>query len=189
MTRCPICRSQFKRLSMTQKVCRENPACAEQYGREKARRLAEKAKRAEAKRDRLETRERKERLRSAKDWADLAQKAINKYVRVRDQKRGYPCISCGKPLRDDEITHASHYKSRGANSALRFHLWNIHRSCVKCNHFECGNIDGYLPALIERIGIEKVEFLKNHPRSRSYDIDYLKRLNSIFNKKSKRIFA
>lgn len=187
MSRCPICRSEFKRMSMTQKVCRENPACAEQYGREKARKLAEKAKRIEAKRDRLETSEKKDSLKTPKKWADIAQKSVNKYVRLRDQAKGYPCISCNKPLRDDEITHASHYKARGANSALRFHLWNIHRSCVKCNHFDGGNIHGYKPALIDRIGLEKVEFLINHPRSRVYDIDYLKRMRDVFNKKAKRV--
>ena len=70
MTRCVICRSDFKRRSMTQKAC--SPDCAERYGREKAIADADKQKRKEDKADRLDTRERKEKLKSKSDELDRA---------------------------------------------------------------------------------------------------------------------
>jgi len=181
MTKCKVCRTDFKKRSMTHKVC--SPACSELFGRKQAQLLFEKKKRLESKENRI----RRESYRTNNEWADLAQKSVNKYVRLRDEKRNYPCISCQKPLSKGEVTHASHFKSRGANSALRFHLWNIHRSCVQCNLFKSGNLIGYVAGLTERIGAEKVEILNNYPKSRIFDIDYLKRIRMIFDKKSKRI--
>lgn len=115
-------------------------------------------------------------------YLEQAQISVNRYVRLRD--RGKPCISCDKPYSHLEERHASHYKSVGSNSALRFNLWNIHASCVDCNIYLSGNIENYTPRLMEKIGKRKVDWLlaQNHPVK--YNIDYLKRLKSVFDKKA-----
>ena len=144
----------------------------------------EKRKRAEAKNVRAIDKVRAEKLKKPREYADDAQKAVNLYVKWRDW--GKPCVSCGTPHRFDVKRDASHLKSRGSNSALRFHLWNLHMACVRCNMQLSGNIAEYYPRLIERIGSEKVEYLHNAPRVKRFSIDYLIRLKNIFNKKAKR---
>jgi len=131
--------------------------------------------------ERREHAERKEKLRTKADHAKATQAVVNNYVRLRDAHLG--CVSCDKPASWDGQWHASHYKSRGSNSALRFNLWNIHKSCSVCNNWKSGNIGEYTPRLIERIGLERVQWLDNHERSREYSIEYLKRLKAIFKKK------
>ena len=175
MTRCKICKTEFQRRSMTQKCC--SPGCAEIYGREQARKEA-------AKKARAETKMRKEKSKSIADFKDEAQRQINLYVKWRDW--GKPCISCDKPHKFDDIRHASHFKSRGSNSSLMFNLWNVNMSCHSCNWKKGGNIAEYLPRLREKIGVDKVEYLLNAPRSRKFDKEYLLRLKAIFAKKAAR---
>ncbi len=134
---------------------------------------------------RLDIAVRKEALKTPSDRAKPAQAAVNRYINARD--RGKPCISCGKP--DKGVRNASHYKSRGSNSALRFNLWNIASSCYSCNCAKGGNIGGYRTGLIARRGIEIVEWLENHPRSREYSNEYYARITKIFNRKTKRLLA
>ena len=50
-----------------------------------------------------------------------------------------------------------------------------------------GNINEYRPALIKKIGAEKVEYLDNASRSREYTKEYLARLQKIMIKKIKRL--
>lgn len=174
MTKCNICRSEFQRRSMTHKCC--SVECAEIYGREQARK--ESAKNARA-----ETKARKEKLKTNSDLANDAQKEVNKYVNLRDFHT--PCICCGKSPYIG-VRHAGHFKSRGANSFLKFNLWNINSCCYSCNVMKSGNIGEYRPNLIAKLGIEKVAFLEAAPRSRKYDKEYLLRLKAIFAKKAAR---
>jgi hypothetical protein len=167
---CKICKGKFVRTRPLQSLCL-NLSCVVEY-----------ANRSAAKRERVDLKVRREAIKTPSDRAKPAQAAVNRYVNARDS--GKPCISCGKP--DRGVRNASHYKSRGSNSALRFNLWNIHSSCYSCNCEKSGNIGEYRPRLIDRIGAEKVEWLDCHPRSREYSPEYLKRLTRIFNKKTKR---
>ncbi len=155
------------------------PECAMALGDEAK---AKKARIA-AKRERLDDIARRDNLRSNEDEADLTQSVVNGYVNVRDA--GKPCISCDKP--DVGVRNASHFKSRGSNSALRFNLWNIHSACYSCNMKKGGNIHGYRPRLEAKIGADKVEWLDNHPRSREYSKEYLRRMRAIFAKKTRRL--
>ena len=74
-----------------------------------------------------------------------------------------PCISCGKPDNGD-VRHASHFKSRGANSFLRYHPMNVNASCVKCNVYNSGALDGYTLGIIGKYGIDALEYLNSAPR-------------------------
>ncbi len=174
------CQNRFTPRSIAHKAC-GNLDCAVaivEADNEKKRRHAIKADRAKdaAKRDAIMPH--KKRLAAF-------QRIFNRYVNLVN--RGRPCISCDKPYMEGITRHASHFKSVGSNSALRFHLWNVHTSCHKCNLFLSGNIGEYEPRLRIKIGSDKVEFLNNHPRSREYSVEWLKRATKIFNRKINRL--
>lgn len=181
-TRCPHCKGK---LEAGQRI---HPACIDGYAdaqAEKAKRTAEKKAIAEAKVQRVEIKRRKEAIKSRKQWEDECQAIINKIARLRDKDDG--CISCDKPSTWGGQWHGSHFRSRGAASAIRFNLWNIHKSCSICNNHLSGNLEGYLPRIIQKIGIEKVEWLQGQNQVVKYDIDYLKRLKEVMGKKLKRM--
>ena len=144
-----------------------------------------KAARAESRRVKIDDRERRDKLKTLSQYADEAQAVVNQYVKYRDW--GLNCISCDKPHKFDVTRNASHLKSRGSNSFLRFNLWNIHMACVQCNMHKGGNISEYYPRLVAKIGQEKVDFLNTAPKSREYSKEYCLRLKRIFTKKVKRI--
>lgn len=156
--------------------------CAVVIGLEKVA----KQKLAKAKAERAEDARKKKEGMKPQERANLAQKAVNRYVLLRDYEQG--CISCEKSVYwQGGAWHASHFKSRGASSGLRFHLWNIHKACDQCNYHKGGNIHDYEPRLVLKIGADKVEALKNFPRSREFSNEYLDRITSVFNKKANRM--
>jgi len=119
MTRkCKVCKEPFKPFNSLAKVC--SPRCALKLVRLNNEKALKK-----------DTRERKKKLKTKSQWAKEAQQAINTYARLRDA--GKPCVSCDKPDDGSHQRHASHYRSIGACSALRFNLKNIHASCQQCN--------------------------------------------------------
>lgn len=132
--------------------------------RNKRKAINDKAKREKADRKRL--REKKKAVRPLKWYADRAQREFNKFIRLRDA--GLPCISCGKPDDGTHQRHASHYRSRGACSSLRFDENNCHASCSKCNNWLSGNIEGYTPELIKKIGAEEFERIQSTPKSHKW---------------------
>ncbi|MFT0941673.1 recombination protein NinG [Enterobacter hormaechei] len=147
----------------------------EQKEAEKAGRKRRKAKR--------------ESLKSKSQWDKEAQSAFNRYIRVRDE--GKPCVSCGNPLigKSNYLTgsaiDASHYRSRGAASHLKFNVFNVHSACTRCNRQLSGNAVEYRIRLIERIGLERVERLESDSEPRRFDIPYLQRIKSIFTRKAR----
>lgn len=92
----------------------------------------------------------------------FAQANFNRFIRLRD--KGNPCISCGKPDDGTHQRHASHYRSVGACSSLRFNEINVWASCSVCNNHLSGNIGEYRKALIRKIGIDKVEWIESQPK-------------------------
>lgn len=119
------------------------------------------------------------------DWLKKCEKVVNKYVRIRD--RGRPCICCDWPDDGSNARHASHFRSVGACSSLRFNLWNIHAGCAQCNVMKSGNISEYRLRLIEKIGIERVEWIESQPKQKRFDLHYLKKLYATFLKLNKRL--
>jgi len=173
------CRALFSPQRLGQKVC--SPAC----GLATKDVNADKARKALADVGRKELQAAKERIKSKAQYMREAQVVINRYVRLRDAHLG--CISCGKPASWPGQWHCSHFRSVGAAPHLRFNLWNMNRSCSICNNHLSGNIGAYKPALIEKIGQAKVEWLESHHARAGHDIEYLKRLKRIFSKKCRRI--
>lgn len=172
----PACRSEFTpAFSTTQKVCKW------QCGLAIKDQNHDKARKAIASQERVEHRVAKEKVKTRSKWLSETQAVINRYVRLRDYHLG--CISCEKPASWPGQWHCSHFRSVGAAPHLRFNLWNMNRSCSICNNHLSGNIGAYKPALIEKIGQDKVDWLESNHARAGHDIEYLKRLKRIFSKK------
>jgi hypothetical protein len=145
-----------------------------------------KQKTAKAKAERAADARKKREAKTPAQLAEPVRKLAQKYAVLRD--RDFGCISCDKgPHWTGGVWHGSHFKSVGASSALQFNLWNIHKACDQCNWFKAGNIGPYETRLRQKIGDDRVDWLKNHPRSREYTPEYLDRLARILRKKIKRI--
>jgi hypothetical protein len=129
--------------------------------------------------------QRKYALKTASQWNKEAQAAVNRYIRARDRNK--PCVSCGCDLSVNYggTTDCGHYRSRGSASHLRFNLLNMASQCSRCNRYLSGNIVEYRKELINRIGVERVEALENDNEPRKFDIDYIKRVKKIFNKRAR----
>lgn len=88
----------------------------------------------------------------------LAQKLVNQYIRLRD--KGLLCISCGHNFTNGRQEHAGHYIARSKSSLLRFDERNINTQCNICNDHLSGNVAEYRVGLINKIGLEEVEYLE-----------------------------
>lgn len=108
----------------------------------------------------------------------LTQSAFNAWVRFRDG--GKPCVSCDKPDSGTHQRHASHFRSVGACAELRFNSLNVHTSCSVCNNHLSGNIAGYRPRLIDKIGIDLVEWLEGPHEPKKYTCDQLREIRAYY---------
>ena len=144
-------------------VC-QNPACL--FSKAEKNRLKREAK--EAKKSRETTKQQKEALKTTQQILNEAQTYCNRAILLRDS--GVPCISCGANNQYIEYA-AGHFIARGsgANSALRFHHFNINGQCNKnCNLSKSGNVLEYEKGLILKIGQKNVDYLKHHPYKYRY---------------------
>jgi len=138
-----------------------------ELSRKRSERLRAKAVRVQAvevknaaKRDR----ERRMEVKPVSYWMKRAQTAFNAWVRARDD--GQPCISCGRVHQGQN--HAGHYRPAGSNPELRFEPDNCHLQCAPCNSHLSGNLTAYRPALIAKIGLERVERLEGPHEPKRY---------------------
>ncbi|UQY45284.1 recombination protein NinG [Mixta hanseatica] len=178
--KCRICPEKFIPRSTTQTVC--SPKCAIQL----ANQLSERNRKRQEKLQRDELRIRREKLKTKSDWSKEAQIAVNRYIFWRDY--GRPCIACGRPLNygvRGGAVDASHYRSRGSASHLRYNVFNIHAGCVRCNRELSGNLIPFRINLIGKIGADRVEKLEHDNTPRKFDIDYLKRMKAIFTRRAR----
>ena len=180
---CRHCKSKFFPRTTTQVVC--STSCAIQYSKHQSAKQAER----QAIADRKAHRERKAALKGIPEWSREAQVAFNRYVRWRDF--GKECASCGCILSwsgnylTGSAVDASHYRSRGAASQHRFNVFNVHAACTRCNRQLSGNAVEFRIRLVQRIGLERVERLESDNTPRKFDIDYLKRVKSLFTRRAR----
>ncbi|CNJ54338.1 NinG-like phage protein [Yersinia rohdei] len=177
LKKCKVCPTKFAPFSSTQKAC--SVPCA----RIIAKQDADKKQQAI---DRKAWQKRKESLKTASDWNKEAQVAVNRYVFWRDYSK--PCIACGNALNygvRGGAVDASHYRSRGTASHLRFNVFNIHAGCVRCNREMSGNLIPFRRNLIIKIGIDRVDRLETDNNPRKFDIPYLQRVKAIFTRRAK----
>ncbi|EHW4087001.1 TPA: recombination protein NinG [Salmonella enterica] len=167
--KCPICSTEYIPRSSLQKVC-HNYKCALEFNRRVDAKNAEREKRKRDKTERAEWRKRKEAVKPLKHWEDATQRVVNDYIRERD--RDAPCISCG--TWNTVQWEAGHFRSRGAASHLRYNEDNIHKQCHRCNAELSSNAIPYRIALVEKIGLERVEALENNNTPHRFTREELK---------------
>lgn len=126
-------------------------------------------------------RAKREKLKPRADWLKEVQIAFNTYVRCRDDK--LPCISCGRHHQGQ--WHAGHYLSTGARPELRFEPDNVHKQCQPCNTHLHGNLVLYRLALIEKIGLDRVEWLEGPHEPQKWTIEDLKTIKADYGAKTK----
>jgi hypothetical protein len=98
----------------------------------------------------------KESLKTKSDYIKILQIVFNKYIRERD--KDLPCISC-KRFNVEEF-HAGHYIA-STYQYHRFNEDNVNKQCSYCNTHLRGALIDYRVNLIEKIGLERVEYLEN----------------------------
>lgn len=175
MKPCRQCSREFEPQRPLQAVC--SPRCAMRHI------MAAKATKKAA--ERAQTRARRESVKPRAKWLAECQAIVNKLVRLRDVDQG--CVSCDRPAAWGGQWHASHLRSVGAASAVRFNIWNIHKACSICNNHLSGNIADYLHRLRERIGSEKVDWLYTQNQLVRHDVAYLARFKAVMGKRLKRL--
>lgn len=157
--------------------------------RQKAQEKIKRKKACDDKAEKKASRERHlERLKSVQNisfFHKKAQAAFNAFIRERD--RGSPCISCGKPDNGQHQRHASHYRSVGACSSLRYDERNVHASCSVCNNYLSGNLANYRVAMIEKFGSELVEWLESQPKSFKWTREMLEDIEKQYKLKLKQL--
>lgn len=167
---CKECDTKFTPMSISQKCC--GISCAIAYASKEVKKQVSKDKRVALKQ--FNDSDRSILLRTA-------QKVFNTYIRMRDGKK---CISCGYEGEGRQF-HAGHYMSQGGNSALRFNKLNCHSQCVQCNTYKSGNLANYRIALIDKIGLDKVEYLETTKNIKHWTIDEIKDIINTFKKLTK----
>ena len=165
---CKICKVKFTPTRPLQSVC--SPNCAYIH-----------AKDVRVKTERKETREAKVRLKSKSEWLKEAQTVFNQFIRLRD--KDLPCISCQR-FHTGQY-HAGHYLTTGAHPELRFDEVNVHKQCSACNNYLSGNIVEYRINLINKIGIDAVNYLESKHQPKHYTIEDIKTLKAIYKEKVK----
>ncbi len=177
--KCKACKTTFMPARTTQTACGID--CAMQLAHEKKVKMAECDRLDTVRKDRV----RREAIKPRAKWLSECQAIVNKIVRLRDANLG--CCSCDRPSSWGGQWHASHLRSVGAASAVRFHLWNIHKACSICNNHLSGNLAEYQPRIRARIGNEKVDWLYTQNQVVTYDVHYLKRFKAVMSKKLRRM--
>ena len=177
MKKCKVCKSPFEPFSSLAVACSQK--CALIHVQNENDKKAAKVK----KESRQWVKVQRERLKSNAQRLNDLQVLVNRYVRQRDS--GKPCISCGKPDDGSHQRHASHFRSVGACSSLRFNTLNIHASCAQCNSHRSGNILEYRIGLANRFGPELIDRLECAPVSKRYDREWIERAKKSFRNRLK----
>lgn len=169
---CAVCKAKFIPVRNFQAVC-ENIDCAIAHGKSQTGQA--RARKALAEVGRTELKDRKERLKSRAEHMKDTQTAFNAWVRERDA--GQPCISCGTTA---EVQYcAGHYRTTAACPELRFEPLNVHLQCNRnCNMGKSGNLLGYRPRLLAKIGAERLAWLEGPHEPKKYTIEELKALTA-----------
>ncbi|MFI7799691.1 bacteriophage lambda NinG protein [Pseudomonas sp. DD1] len=174
----PACRASFVPQRLGQAVC--SPKCA--LATVEVQKAKEKKSLALA--GRREIKVRKEALKTRADHLKDTQHAFNAWIRQRDA--GQPCISCGTTA--DVQYCAGHYRTTAAAPELRFEPLNVNLQCNRnCNMGKSGNLLGYRPGLIEKIGIEAVEWLEGPHEPKKYTVEELKAMAAEYRAKTREL--
>lgn len=148
-----------------------------------ARKLQEQARKRKELKAKREHAKRRESLKSRSEWLKEAQAEFNKFIRLRDAD--LPCISCGRFHQGQY--HAGHYLTVGAKPELRFEELNVHKQCAPCNNHLSGNLVNYRIALIDKIGLDKVEWIEGPHKPLKLTIQQIKEIKATYREKCKQL--
>ncbi len=180
MGRCKNCNNKFNpRFKTTEKYCWEvDCKVAESMA------FIEKQREAKRKKQNKEKAEKKKELMTLSDWLKIAQATFNHYIRLRDVNQN--CISCNGKLKNGNID-CGHYHSAGGHYNVRFNEDNCHSQCSRpCNKDKAGDLINYRKGLINRIGIERLEYLDSIANiTCKFTIDEVKEINETYKNKIK----
>jgi len=191
--KCKTCREWFIPTRQIQPCCEKSEcqiAFAIAYADKERKKNLARVKKLNTDREKKERKsweKRKEVARGPGHYMNLADKAFQLWVRLRDHEE--PCISCGRY--EWEIPHegrvggkwdGGHYKGKGAFTELRYHEDNCRKQCKSCNRDKSGNPVPYRVRLIEKIGIDRVEFLEGPQEMTRYRIEDYKAIQKKYNK-------
>ena len=187
---CKQCKTKFTPVRALQMVCSLD--CAKLIGQLTSIKKAKTVKTAQNR----ELKKAKEAIKTRREWIkDVQETAFNPYIRARDASE--PCISCGRFDNEIEVTYGGkwdcgHFLSVGSHPELRFEPLNAARQCKKCNggsgKYAKKNMTvtvGYRAGLIEKIGLDKVEWLEGVHTPKKYTIQDLKDLKAEYKAKMK----
>jgi len=177
LRKCKNCKAEFVPRLPLQSVC--DYKCATEIAIKKRTSDGKKA----LQQQKRELKAAKDKIKSRSDWMREAQTEFNKFIRARDWQDS--CISCG--TRNFIQYHAGHYRTTKAAPELRFNELNCHKQCSVCNNHLSGNLILYRKGLINKIGIELVEYLEGQHPAKHYSIDDLKALKALYKQKIKEL--
>jgi hypothetical protein len=170
MAKCKHCKQPFTQWNSLQKAC--SPECALKLA------IVETEKR-----ERKKTKAKREAIKTLSTHKKELQSIFNKWIRLCDKYE--PCISCQRHHQGQY--HAGHYLSVGAAPELRFEPDNCHKQCAPCNNHLSGNPIKYRVNLINKIGLERVEWLEGPHEPKKYTIDQIKGLKVLYKLKIKQL--
>lgn len=173
--KCKACKLEFAPSKPLQHVCGFD--CAVDY----ALALKIKNNRLKAQEMRREHKAAKLKIKTKSEWLKETQTVFNRYIRIRDDKE--PCISCGRYHAGQY--HAGHYRTVGACPELRFEESQVWKQCAPCNNHLSGNIVAYRQRLVEKIGIDRVEWIEGKHTPKNYSIEDLKALKAHYTQRCK----
>lgn len=168
---CKVCKNKFEPLRPLQMVC--TPACAYEYQKNQKLKTWKKEKA-----------DKKQSLMTLSDHLKIAQVNFNHYIRLRDTNQN--CISCNSKLKKGNVD-CGHYHSAGGHFNVRFNEDNCHSQCSRpCNKDKAGDLINYRIGLINRIGIERLEYLDSIANiTRNFTIEEVKEINEAYKNKIK----
>lgn len=170
---CKICKLPYTKTRPLQTICGYD--CSVVLA-EKHAAKTEKIAIAKAKAERRDDGMRRLAIKTRAQWLKETQVAFNNFIRKRDADLS--CISCRRHHTGQY--HSGHYMSVGARPELRFVEINAHKQCSACNTHLSGNIVLYRKHLIDKIGMEMVDWLEGPHKSCHYDIEQLKAIKKSY---------
>lgn len=195
MRHCKVCKSTYTPAKPLQSVC--SPWCALSIATSKRA----KALKVEQVKERRADKVKRETLKPRSQWLKEAKTAIQRFRRLDELAMGSGCMSCGRSQQEVQGTDAwkpggawdgGHYMSKGARPELALEPLNIWLQCKSCNAGSSKYArKGYTvnasfrAALIERIGLEQVEWLEGPHEEKHYSVDDLKAIKKHYDELTK----
>lgn len=120
-------------------------------------------KEVEIKPVKIQERSRKHDEKSIPELIKLATIVFNKWIRIRDSKRGFfICISCNQK-KDLKDLQAGHFIP-STFASTRFNPLNVNGECISCNCHDPEHLVGYRRNLEEKLGTGVIEVLEEISR-------------------------